>query len=124
MKNLVIALTLMFSIFAANAQERAGASEKPVTVEQKVENAMSKLTQELTLTPAQQKQVRTYVTGFYAEREKLASLKQTNKKEFVETLSAKAEGYVVDIKKILSAEQVTKFESLLGKFREKRESKN
>jgi Spy/CpxP family protein refolding chaperone len=124
MKNLVIALTLMFSIFTANAQERAGAPEKPVTIEQKVEKAMGKLTQELTLTPAQQKQVRTYVTGFYAEREKLASLKQTDKKEYVETLSAKAEGYLADIKKTLNAEQGKKFDSMLDKFREKHESKN
>lgn len=124
MKNLAVALSLMFSVIALSAQERAGAPEKPVTIEQKVEKAMNKLSKELSLTSSQEKQIRTYITGFYTEREKLAALKQTDKKEYVETLRAKAEGFLADIQKVLNPEQSKIFASMLDKFREKRESKN
>jgi hypothetical protein len=126
MKNLVITLSLVFSVFAATAQDRAAAPEKkqPLTVEQKIEKAMSKLTQQLSLTSAQEKQSRTYITGFYTEQEKIASLKQTDKKEYVEKLKAKAEGYLVDIKKVLNAEQNKIFATMVDKFREKHENKN
>lgn len=122
MKNLVIALSLMVSVFAASAQQERAAA--PLTMEQKVDKAMAKLTTKLSLNQSQEKQIRTYITGFYTEQEKLASLKQTDKKEYVEKLKTKAEGYLSDIKKVLNAEQNKIFATMVDKFRENHEKKN
>ena len=122
MKNLVIALSFIFSVFAASAQE--GRAAAPLTLEQKVDKAMTKLTTKLSLNQSQEKQIRTYITGFYTEQEKLASLKQTDKKEYVEKLKTKAEGYLSDIKKVLNAEQNKIFATMVDKFRENHENKN
>lgn len=123
MKNLFIALSLMFSVFALSAQERA-AAPKQLTVEQQVEKTMNKLTEKLSLTAEQSTKVKTFITGYYNETERLASLKASDNKAYVKQITDKAQGYIAEIKKVLNSEQNQIFATMIDKLREKSEKKN
>lgn len=124
MKNLIIVALLMFSL-TSFAQEKRGmnSDKKNLTSEQKVDMHIKKLTADLTLNEKQIKEIRALAEKEGLKREesrkemtKLREKKKEERKEIVEKKRAEMQEqqakFSVEMKKILSPEQYTKWEKM------------
>lgn len=124
MRNLIITALIMFSL-TSFAQEKRGmkADRKNMTSEQKVEFQVKKLSNELSLNEKQIVEIRSLVKQEVAKRETkrndrlaLQEKRKEEKKAMVETRKAEMQNenakVSVEMKKILTPEQFTKWEKM------------
>ncbi len=115
MKKVIVAALLVVGI-TAFAQEKEGrrAGREKLTSEQKVDLQVKKLTKDLNLNEKQAKDVRVLVTKEVAKREakraEMQELKTKKREEMKAQREAEQAAVSADMKKILTAEQYTKWE--------------
>jgi hypothetical protein len=115
MKKVIVAALLVVGI-TAFAQEKEGrrAGREKLTSEQKVDLQVKKLTKDLDLNEKQANEVKALVTKEVAKREakraEMQELKAKKREEMKAQREAEQAAVSADMKKILTAEQYTKWE--------------
>jgi hypothetical protein len=111
MKKLIVAALLVVGL-TTYAQEKEGkrAGKEKLTSEQKVDFQVKKMTKDLDLNEKQTKDVRALVTKQVQKREAKRKEMENLKTKMIEDMKAEKEAVSVEMKKILTTEQYTKWE--------------
>jgi len=111
MKKLIVAALLVVGL-TTYAQEKEGkrAGKEKLTSEQKVDFQVKKMTKDLDLNEKQTKDVRALVTKQVQKREAKRKEMENLKTKMREDMKAEKEAVSVEMKKILTTEQYTKWE--------------
>lgn len=128
MKNVFLALLMFVGIttLAQEKRERRPEGDK-LTKEQKVDFQVKRMTKDLNLDEKQAKEVRALVTKEVEKREakraEMKEQKEKKKEEMKAKMKEEQAAVAAEMKKILSAEQYTKWEKLREERRENRKEK-
>ncbi|MCW5907940.1 MAG: hypothetical protein KIS94_08790 [Chitinophagales bacterium] len=123
MRKLFVSLSLVLAVFVAGAQSRTesgAAGSAPKTIEQKVDEAMVKITEKLSLTSQQQSRIKPLMSDFFKTKDQMSALKESNNEEYRAKMTTAAEALIAKLKTILDAKQVTAFNNLLEQYRAER----
>lgn len=117
-KIIIMAFAILVSVAGAFAQEAAVGKVKK-SAEERAEKFTKRMTKELTLDAAQQDRVKILNLERFKQIEEVKGNMATNKKEAAAKLKEVNEAYLNNLKGVLTAEQLTKFEALKEEMKEK-----